>query len=96
MHVPLFLMILVGARGFECARGAQASLETGLARQFVWRDLSAYSCGGIRRSFYYIQPFPAFAGFEKLLAYPCGCMIGKRFCVDYKKVSRLLGFLLTF
>ena len=53
--------------------------------------LPAYICDGVRRCFYHVQPFPAFAGFEKLFAYPCGLMIGKKFCVDYKKVSDYLA-----
>jgi len=53
--------------------------------------LPANLCGGIRRSFYHVQPFPAFAGFEKLFPHPCGVMIGKRFCVDYKKVANYLA-----
>ena len=56
MQVPSFLMILVGARGFECARGAQASLEAGLP---------ANLCGGFtRKSVWRVYPPIFVAGFD--------------------------------
>ncbi len=62
---------LVGARGFECARGAQASLEDCFTR-----------LGGLRLEFQIVEPYASLARFQEFFSFACRFMVRKFFSIQ--------------